>query len=170
MVRDSVTNDGETLENTFDWHAQDPQGSVWYLGEQTAEFEEGKQTSTAGSLEADVDGALPGVTIPVEPEAGMRYRHGYYEGEAEDNGEILSVGEEMDAPAGHYDDAPGDQGHGCDRTGRQRVRAVCARRRTGCAFDVSGGSSREELIAVATVSDDVAIAAGTVPLGESYLQ
>src|SRR6266446_4935323 len=35
MVSDVSTHDGALLEKTFDFYAQDKQGSVWYLGEDT---------------------------------------------------------------------------------------------------------------------------------------
>jgi hypothetical protein len=63
-VRDVVTEDGELVEDTFDWYAQDDDGNVWYLGEETKEYEGGEVTTTAGSWEAGVDGALPGVVVP----------------------------------------------------------------------------------------------------------
>ena len=28
------------MEDTFDWYAQDADGNIWYLGEDTAEFED----------------------------------------------------------------------------------------------------------------------------------
>ncbi|MGI9018236.1 MAG: hypothetical protein ACR2HR_14230, partial [Euzebya sp.] len=52
VVRDTVRLEGEIIEDTFDWYAQDSQGNIWYLGEDTAEFESGQVTSTAGSFEA----------------------------------------------------------------------------------------------------------------------
>ena len=45
VVRDTVTEDGELIEDTFDWYAQDDEGNVWYLGEDTAEFENGQLTT-----------------------------------------------------------------------------------------------------------------------------
>ena len=104
VVRDTVTLDGEIVEDTFDWYAQDNDGNVWYLGEDTAEFEDGEISSTAGSFEAGVDGALPGIVMPANPTPGMKYRQEYYEGEAEDNGEVLSVNEMADVPFGHFDE------------------------------------------------------------------
>jgi major membrane immunogen (membrane-anchored lipoprotein) len=47
VVHDVVTEDGELVEDTYDWYAQDEDGNVWYLGEDTKEFENGKVTSTA---------------------------------------------------------------------------------------------------------------------------
>ena len=72
VVRDTVTEDGVLIEDTFDWYAQDGDGNVWYLGEDTAEFEAGKITTRAGSFEAGVDGALPGIIMPADPQPGLR--------------------------------------------------------------------------------------------------
>lgn len=70
VVRDTVTEDGSIIEDTNDWYAQDSAGNVWYLGEDTAEFEDGKITTRGGSFEAGVDGALPGIAMPANPEPG----------------------------------------------------------------------------------------------------
>ena len=43
---------GHIVEDTTDWYAQDAAGNVWYMGEGTAEFENGKVVSRAGSFEA----------------------------------------------------------------------------------------------------------------------
>jgi hypothetical protein len=104
VVRDVVTEDGEVVEDTLDWYAQDASGNVWYLGEDTKEYEDGEVVSTEGSWEHGVDGALAGILIPAEPQPGMAYRQEYYEGEAEDNGEVLSVEEFVEVPAGAYRD------------------------------------------------------------------
>ena len=103
VVRDVVTEDGEVVEDTFDWYAQDEDGNVWYLGEETKEYENGKVVSTEGSWEAGVDGALAGIMIPGDPEVGQAYRQEYYEGEAEDNGEVLSVDATASVPFGSFD-------------------------------------------------------------------
>ena len=49
VVLDQVFVHGELKEKTFDWYAQDKNGNVWYLGEDTKEFEDGKVVSTEGS-------------------------------------------------------------------------------------------------------------------------
>ena len=104
VVHDVVTEDGEPVEVTDDWYAQDSAGNIWYLGEDTTEYENGKPVSTAGSFEAGVDGAQPGVIMPAEPEAGLAYRQEYYAGEAEDTGEIVSLDEQAEVPFGHFTD------------------------------------------------------------------
>jgi hypothetical protein len=49
VVHDVVTQRGALVENTYDWYAQDRAGNVWYLGESTREYENGKLASTEGS-------------------------------------------------------------------------------------------------------------------------
>jgi hypothetical protein len=102
VVHDVVAERGQLVEDTFDWYAQDSAGNLWYMGEDTKEYEHGKVSSTAGSWEAGVDGAQPGIALPAEPKPGMTYRQEYYAGEAEDNGEIVSIGEQAEVPAGHF--------------------------------------------------------------------
>ncbi len=102
IVRDTVTLDGEIIEDTFDWYAQREDGTVWYLGEDTAEFEGGEITTRGGSFEAGVDGAEAGVIMPAVPAVGMTYRQEYYAGEAEDRGEVLALDAVAVVPAGEY--------------------------------------------------------------------
>ena len=103
VVRDVVTENGVPVEDTFDWYAQDADGNVWYLGEDTKEYEDGEVVSTAGSWEAGVDGAQPGIAVPATPEVGLTYRQEYYEGEAEDVASVLSLDERVETPRGSYD-------------------------------------------------------------------
>jgi hypothetical protein len=105
VVRDIVSEDGEPVEVTDDWYAQDAEGNIWYLGEDTAEYENGKVVTRAGSFEAGVDGAQPGVIMPANPQDGMTYRQEYYAGEAEDEGEILSLNQQVAVPFGRFTDA-----------------------------------------------------------------
>jgi len=102
VVHDVVSLDGEILEDTFDWYAQDTFGNVWYMGEDTKELENGKVTSTEGSWEAGVDGAQAGVIMPADPQVGMAYRQEWYTGHAEDTAEVLSLDGSVTVPAGAY--------------------------------------------------------------------
>jgi hypothetical protein len=104
VVDDRVTEDGELVEDTEDWYAQDKGGGLWYLGEDTTEYENGAPVTKKGSWEAGVDGAQAGLVIPPSPEVGMSYRQEYYAGEAEDRGRILSLDELIEVPFGSYDD------------------------------------------------------------------
>ena len=105
VVYDVVTLDGTIIEETHDWYAQDATGAVWYLGEDTCEFEEGQCVKHAGAWEWGVDGALPGILMPAAPAVdGKPYYQEYYPGEAEDVGEVVAVGEEVTVPAGSWTD------------------------------------------------------------------
>jgi hypothetical protein len=104
VVHDVVTDaDGATIEDTYDWYAQDVDGNVWYLGEDTTAFEDGS-SSKEGSWEAGVDGARAGIVMPAEPEVGMAYQQEYLAGEAEDQAEVMEVGFSMAIGLGEYDD------------------------------------------------------------------
>jgi hypothetical protein len=104
VVRDTVYIDGEIAEDTYDWYAQDTDGNVWYLGEDSHEYEDGKAVNASGSWEYGKDGALPGIVMLAHPEVGDAYRQEYYEGEAEDMGEVLEVGTTTELGIGSYED------------------------------------------------------------------
>jgi hypothetical protein len=161
VVRDTVTLDGEIIEDTFDWYGQDQDGNVWYFGEDTAEFENGEITTTAGSFEAGVDGALPGIIMPANPAPGMKYRQEYYQGEAEDNGEVLSINEMADVPWGHFEDLVLTKDTITIEPDVLQYKLYASGIGVVLVLDVSGGNGREELVNVDTVSEG----AGTGPLG-----
>ena len=104
VVHDVATEAGVPIEITDDWYAQDRCGNVWYLGEATTEYENGKPVSTEGSFEAGVDGAQPGVIVPAHPKSGMSYRQEYYKGHAEDMAEVAQVGTTKAVALGQYSD------------------------------------------------------------------
>ena len=168
VVRDTVTtSEGEVVEDTFDWYAQDSEGAVWYLGEDTAEFEDGELVSHDGSFEAGVDGAQAGIVMKAEPAVGDSYRQEFYEGEAEDKAEVLRLGASVTVPAGTYagvlvtaDTNPLEPKVLEHKHYARGVGMVLA-------LDKAGGG-REELLAMTTVSREVAAAAGRVPLGSAY--
>jgi len=106
IVRDTVYLDGEMVEDTLDWYAQDKNGDVWYLGEDVNNYQNGKLANKSGSWEAGVDGALPGIIMfeDLAAHLGEIYRQEYYKGKAEDFGELLSVSENVDIPFGSFED------------------------------------------------------------------
>jgi hypothetical protein len=102
VVRDTVTERGQVVEDTFDWYAQDDRGNVWYVGEDTTEYEHGRPVTKEGSWEAGVDGAKAGIVMPAHPRVGMQYRQELYAGHAEDMARVLSLDEQAEVPAGHF--------------------------------------------------------------------
>ena len=162
VVRDTVTSGGEIIEDTFDWYAQDADGNIWYLGEDTAEFEDGEISSRDGSFEAGVDGALPGIVIPASPAPGMRYRQEYYAGEAEDNGEVLSTSEMADVPAGHFEDLLLTKDTITIEPDVLEYKLYAPGIGPIMALGISGGGGREVLVSI----DQAPPGAGTGPLGD----
>lgn len=103
VVYDVVSERGKLVEKTYDWYAQRKDGSLWYLGEDTKEYENGRVASTKGSWQTGVDGAQAGVILPARPRVGMSYRQEYYAGSAEDQAKVLSLDEKVEVPFGSFD-------------------------------------------------------------------
>jgi len=89
-------DDSEVVEKTFDWHAQDNVGNIWYFGEETyhctglndcdlgdGSWEAGKDIQNTGSI------ALPGIIILKNSTTGDAYRQEIYTGFAEDWAKIM---------------------------------------------------------------------------------
>ncbi len=103
VVRDTVTDsDGELIEQTLDWFAQDESGNVWYLGEDSKDYENGQVVSTEGSWEAGVDGAAPGIIMEAQPRVGDAYRQECAPGVAEDEAEVLKLKHPVKTPVGKF--------------------------------------------------------------------
>ncbi len=104
VVHDVVTLDGQVHEDTVDWFAQDREGTVWNFGEATRKRRADGSFTPAGSWEAGVGGALPGVVMPARPAPGGPYRQEYLPGEAEDMAQVLSVTETLQVRFGFFQD------------------------------------------------------------------
>jgi len=104
VIHDTVAVNGELVEDTYDWFTQDNAGNVWYLGEDSKEYDNGAVVSTAGSWEAGVDGALPGIVMPADPQVGDVYRNEFLAGEAEDMMKISDLDGTLTVDATTYTD------------------------------------------------------------------
>jgi hypothetical protein len=148
VVRDVVTEDGEPVEVTDDWYAQDSDGNIWYLGEDTAEYEDGEVVSREGSFEAGVDGAQAGIIMPADPEVGQTFRQEYYEGQAEDFASVLSLDERATVPFGSFDGVLQTRDVNPLSEPRPEVEHKFYARDVGPALviGISGGGGREVLL------------------------
>jgi hypothetical protein len=100
IVSDIATHDGAVLEKTFDFYAQDEQGNVWYLGEDTTHFLSNGKTDTSGSFLAGVDGAQPGIIMEANPQIPDAYRQECYAGQAEDTAWVVATSGSVTVPYG----------------------------------------------------------------------
>ena len=104
VVRDTVRQKGVVKEDTFDWYAQDKDGTVWYMGEDTKEFLGANRVSTEGSWEAGKDGAQPGIMMVKDPKPGEPFYQEYYAGHAEDMTQFVALNESTTVPYGTFAD------------------------------------------------------------------
>jgi len=98
-VHDKRFLNGNLVEDTRDWFAQDNDGNVWYFGENTTLIDErGLPVDLAGTWTGGVDGAQPGIIMEAHPAVGDFYRQEFLLGEAEDVAEVTSFTETVAVP------------------------------------------------------------------------
>jgi hypothetical protein len=148
VVHDVVMQDGELTEDTFDWYAQDKDGTVWYFGEDTKAYDGEGSFTTEGSFEAGVNGAKPGFIIKLHPTVGDAYRQEFAPGVAEDRAEILSVDESATVAAGSFQHCVKTKDFSDLEPGITENKLFCPNIGQILAVTVEGGSEREELVSV----------------------
>jgi hypothetical protein len=108
IVHAKTWHDGVLIEDTFDYHAQDKFGNVWYLGENTKAFDYDDNgnlidVDTSGSFLAGVNGAKPGFIMPADPQVGFEYYQEFSAAdEALDSAKIVSLNEHLTLPIGSF--------------------------------------------------------------------
>jgi hypothetical protein len=100
VVTDVATHDGAKLEETSDWYAQDDQGNVWYLGEDTKHYLPNGKVDTSGSWEAGVHDAEPGMVMEANPQIPDAYRQEFLSNQAEDTAWVVERGGSVTVPYG----------------------------------------------------------------------
>ncbi len=147
VVRDVVTDqDGEVVEETDEWFAQDRDGNVWSFGEDTVAYDDRGRPDRAGSWEAGVDGAEAGIAMLARPRRGDGYQREHAPGEAEDRATVLSLDASLNLSSDSFtglllteESTPLEPGV---------VEQTYYARGTGPVFEetVSGGSEEKELV------------------------
>jgi hypothetical protein len=99
-VSDVARHNGKLLEKTTDWFAQDKQGNVWYLGEDTAAYLPNGQIDRSGSWQAGVHDGEPGIIMLAHPQIPDAYRQEFLRGQAEDTAWIINRGGSVKVPFG----------------------------------------------------------------------
>ena len=98
VVLDRVWANGKPEERTLDWYAQDRHGNVWYMGEDSFDFEHGQWVRNDGSWTAGVGNGQPGVIMLAHPRRGDAYRQEYSPGHAVDQAKVLGPGGKVATP------------------------------------------------------------------------
>ncbi len=107
VVRDVVFKNGELVEDTDDWFAQDIDGNLWYCGEEVKDYEtyegdapqEPEMISDDGSFKAGRDGDKAGISLPGVAVIGALFRQEMSISNAEDVIEVLSTDADETSPA-----------------------------------------------------------------------
>jgi hypothetical protein len=94
---------GKIIAGSIDYYAQDDQGNVWYLGEATQHYVNGKLTDHADSWIAGKKGARPGIFMPAHATQGKRgYQQEYAPNVAADVEHIVSTSKAVCEPLRCY--------------------------------------------------------------------
>jgi hypothetical protein len=96
--------DGRISEVALDWFAQDDDGSVWYLGEDVFNYDNGVVANNEGTWLAGRDGP-GGMIMPADPEVGDVYRPENIPGLVFEEVTVKSIEETVDGPHGAVDGA-----------------------------------------------------------------
>jgi hypothetical protein len=150
VVHDRVYTEGELTEDTFDWYAQDQDGNVWYLGEDTKELENGQVVSTQGSWEAGVNGAEAGILMLGDPAAhiGEEYRQEFSRGVAEDFGKVVAVDQSVTVPYGTLTGCVKTEDRSGLEPGIVENKFYCPGIGVTLEQGVQGSTDRNELVAI----------------------
>ena len=101
VVRDTVSENGKAIERTFDWYAQDKQGNVWYMGENSLELKDGRFVRADDSWQGGANEAKPGIIMRAHPKVGDVYRQEYYvPGGALDQARVMGTSATVRVPDG----------------------------------------------------------------------
>jgi hypothetical protein len=146
VVHDRVFLDGVLTEDTFDWYAQDVDGNVWYLGEQSCEIENGQCVSTEGSWEAGIDGAQPGIIMWADPAAQKpsTYAQEYLPGTAEDVAEVVKLDASVTTPYGSFSGCLETKEWSTLENASVEHKVYCPG--TGLVMEIEGGGQRSQLV------------------------
>jgi len=96
--------DGRILEAAVDFFAQADDGSVWYFGEDVANYEDGEIANTDGTWLAGKDGP-PGMIMPADPQVGDVYRPENIPDFVFEEVTVQSTTETVDGPRGPIEGA-----------------------------------------------------------------
>ncbi len=104
VVEEDEFEDGERVETSRNFYAQAPNGTVCYFGEDVDNIEDGVVVDNEGSWRAGENGNAPGIIMLADPQVGDIYMQEGAPGIAEDQAEVIALGETITVPAGTFSD------------------------------------------------------------------
>jgi hypothetical protein len=145
-VHDRVYIADTIQENTYDWFAQDSAGNVWYLGEDTKQYEHGVVVGTEGTWQWGVRNALPGIIVwgDTTGTIGVLYRQEFDRGNAQDVGKVVALNQTVTVPFGTLTGCIKTEEWSTLESGPHDNKYYCPQ--LGTALEVGGSGERTELI------------------------
>ena len=116
VVEEVEFEDGVLIEVSRNFFAQAPDGTVCYFGEDVDVCDtglvengdgflcDGEEPDHSGAWRAGEDGNVPGIIMPADPQVGDVFMQEGAPGLAEDQAEVLALGEPIEVPAGEFED------------------------------------------------------------------
>ena len=105
VVEEFESKDGNVVEISRNFFAQAEDGTVCYFGEDVDIYDgAGNVTSHSGSWRAGVDANRPGIFMLPSLEVGIAFQQEIAPGIAEDQSQVIAVGERTEVPAGTFED------------------------------------------------------------------
>ena len=104
VVEEEELEDGEVVEISRNFYAQAKDGTVCYFGEDVDDFEDGMLVGHGGEWRAGENGNLPGIIMLANPQVGDIYAQEVAPGIAEDQAEVVLLGETITVPVGTFSD------------------------------------------------------------------
>lgn len=103
VVEERETEDGELTEVSLNWFAISRKtGNVYYFGEESRDYKDGKMVGQSGSWEAGKRDARFGMIMPAKPKVGQKYYQEIAPKQAMDRAENVSLSETVKVPAGEF--------------------------------------------------------------------
>jgi hypothetical protein len=101
ILYETVRRGGTVVKEAEHYIAQDADNNIWCFGQKIVNNPD-DMPDTAGSWEAGVDKAKPGIWMKNFPQVGESFPQEYYKNGAEDIAEILSTSDTVETPFGTY--------------------------------------------------------------------
>lgn len=104
VVHEYETEDGELVEQSWNYFAQAADGTVCYFGEKVDIYEGGVIVAHDGQWRADQAGFAPGIQMPADPMPGTYHVQEVAPDVAEDYANIVARGGAITVPHGTFTD------------------------------------------------------------------
>jgi hypothetical protein len=104
VIQDNSYKDGKLIEIAYDYFAQADDGTVYYLGENVSNYENGKVIDHHGTWLLGKDTDVPGVAMPAHPRLGGQHRLEDVPGITSESNRVEEVGMRAQANGKLYTD------------------------------------------------------------------